>query len=585
MSVGLTTAAPASSRSVGASVRAGVRVAASTVSALVPTVLGDLRWIGRHWRWTALAVLVAVVAGLAHRPTVVVFTVVCVLVPATVSTTWAARAPVSHDRWIGAPWRRSVWRVRHHLTWSATTEAVGLGRTVTRTRTRDGKREQVKVWKPARARVRTSPLGVSLTITVPRGLGVSQVLATGEAIAAAAPAASFRTRRLSPSKALIELTMVDVLAVPRHSVEPTADPVPVVVGRREDGEDFTWCPITGSHLGLQGQTRSGKSVCAYTLLGGLAFRPDVLVCGVDPSGILLSPWKAGRGGAWIATGTHDLTRAATALHAVVAEMDRRIAALEVRGLDQLAAFTVDLPVLVVVLEEWPGLLSAARTEDNAAGRQGADRIAPRIERAAGRLLKEGAKVGVRVLPLAQRMSSKAIDTDDRSNVPGRITLRVDSMDAIRMFHDGAEAMAQEVREFAPGVALVEAPGLPFQRARMDFTSFAVYRRRVASGISSVGSFGFVAGTPVHPVHTTAAAVPTTVLTADDDLDTIPAADPIDVPISFAKTLGSVTPLAFRGQPESEHPSEPVAQVVDPHAGMPVRRRQPKRPRTRSAAGE
>ena len=95
----------------------------------------------------------------------------------------------------------------------------------------------------------------------------------------------------------------------------------VVLGRGEDATEVVADPAAPWHLAIQGATRSGKSALSYTFLGALAARPDVLVCGVDPSGILLAPWLPGRGGAWIATGTADLTGAVTALSGVVAEMD------------------------------------------------------------------------------------------------------------------------------------------------------------------------------------------------------------------------------------------------------------------------
>ncbi|GMA87494.1 hypothetical protein GCM10025868_27440 [Angustibacter aerolatus] len=88
------------------------------------------------------------------------------------------------------------------------------------------------------------------------------------------------------------------------------------------------------HIGIQGATRSGKSALSYTLLSALAYRADVLVCGVDPSGILLAPWKTGPGAAWIATGTADLTNAVDALAGVVAEMDARIRRLLDEGRDK-----------------------------------------------------------------------------------------------------------------------------------------------------------------------------------------------------------------------------------------------------------
>lgn len=519
-------------RGAGAAVVRGVRVAASIVLTIA-------HWIARHWLWTVLGVLAVLIGCAAHRPFTAAAGLAWVLVPAAVSMRWLATSPASYERLCAAPWRQWTWRTRHYLMWTRTSQALDLGRQRTRTRrTRDGGRRTEQVWKPTRCRVRTTALGMSLEVSTPLGSSVDKVLATADALAAANRATSVRARRLSPSLCRFDLTMIDALGVPRLSADP-ASTGPVVLGRCEDGTELTWDPTGDAHGAFQGMTRSGKSALSYTLLGALAARPDVLVCGVDPSGILLDPFEHGRGAAWIACGTADFTRAAAALNGVVAEMDRRIADLKAAGMDKIETFDAERPVLVVVLEEWPGTQSACQAEDKAAGRSGAEAVLPVIERAAGRLIKEGAKVGVRVFVIAQRMSSGAISTDDRANFSFRVTLRVDNGEAIRMLHAGADAVAQEVREFAPGCAVVEGANVPFQRARMDFTSFATYRRRVAEGITTTAS-----------------------------LMSAPAAVP-----------------ALQAVPEAstEATTESLSVDLSKSATAPMRRRQPKQPRRAPAA--
>ncbi|MCH8611899.1 FtsK/SpoIIIE domain-containing protein [Arsenicicoccus dermatophilus] len=357
-------------------------------------------------------------------------------------------------------------------------QVLDLGREHTTT-AKDG--DPVTVWRPARARVKTTSTTLHVRVRVPAGKTAAHVLAQAEAVAAMAGASSVRAEKASPSVAVWHLCMVRVLDTPRPSTPPTSARGPVVLGRREDGTDLTWDPWTDAHIGLQGQTRGGKSHGVQTLLAGVSMRTDVVVTGCDPSGILLGPWTNGRGGAWIATGTRDMTQHAAVLTALVTEMDHRIATLTQAGVDKLTRFTAATPVLVVVLEEYPGLLAAARSDDDTTGRKAGDRITPVIERQVGRLVREGAKVGVRVVVLAQRMSAKTLDTDDRANLPTRITLRCDSTDSIRMLHDGTDVDPADVRAFPPGVALVETPGHPLTRARLDATTYATYLRRVEDG--------------------------------------------------------------------------------------------------------
>ncbi|GMA40843.1 hypothetical protein GCM10025883_28880 [Mobilicoccus caccae] len=245
----------------------------------------------------------------------------------------------------------------------------------------------------------------------------------------------------------------------------TSDPWAVVLGRDEHGRSVALNPYGTAHAGMQGATRSGKSSACYTLLAALAHRPDVIVTGVDPSGLLLGPFTSengGRGGALIATGTSrdDITHAVAVMSDLVTLMDTRIRVLRSSGVDKITTFTASAPAVWVVMEEYPGLLAAAKALDNETGAKAGERLAPRLAAALGRLVKEGAKVGLFVLVLAQRMSADALATDDRMNLALRLTLRVDNGDAVAMLHDGiTRDHVHAVRDFAPGMALVESPGV------------------------------------------------------------------------------------------------------------------------------
>lgn len=277
----------------------------------------------------------------------------------------------------------------------------------------------------------------------------------------------------------------DPLGGERASTDPARHTSGLVeLGRDEYGHTVTIDPTATAHIGLQGATRSGKSSTCYTLLAALAHRPDVAVVGIDPSGLLLGAFETGPNAGFIATGTRadDLDRAADALARLVDVMDARITGLRASGVDKLTRFSAASPAIWCVLEEYPALLSAARALDSERGAKPGGRLAPRIERAVGRLVKEGAKAGVCVLVLAQRMSADALATDDRSHLAVRITLRVDNGDAVAMLHDGiTRAGIDAVRQFNPGVGLVESPGDPLRRVRFHRTDYATYRARVQAG--------------------------------------------------------------------------------------------------------
>ena len=461
-------------------------------------------WAHRVWsrRWLLLALSLwalgsaGAVWHIGPVPALLLVLTVWVL-PAATAAVWGTWWPVSFERVCAGPLRRWGWRRWARRHWAEVSRAVGLSAKGDAKRRGwsfggdDGKlgisgSRPVVTWVDARLRNTTTEGHVLTLIVQARPGGTSdEITAKAQAIAAMADAHSVTATIESPSTAVVRLVMGDVLAGARPSAVAANPDGSVVVGRAEDDTDVTVSVFQPWHIAVQGATRSGKSAFCYGLLGAYASHPAVLVCGLDPSGILLGPFRPGRGSAWIATGTKDIAAHALAIEGVVIEMDRRIEYLTRQGLDKLEQFTPALPVLMVVEEEYPGLLSAARSDDDAAGRGPGEKVAPRIERAVGRLQKEGAKVGVVQLTLAQRMSAKAVDTDDRSNYGHRLTLRVDNGDAVTMLHDGVNrAMVEQVRQFPPGMGLVEAPGRPLVRWRSDFTTYSQYLARVQAGIAA-----------------------------------------------------------------------------------------------------
>ena len=249
----------------------------------------------------------------------------------------------------------------------------------------------------------------------------------------------------------------------------------VRVGRLDDGQDLFLDLADPTHIAIQGMTRSGKSVLSYVLLGSLAQQENVVVAGADPTGILLNPWRSHPCPEWRALGTANLQESTTVLDAIVSEMDARIASLLAADEDKLSTFTPGQPLVIVVLEEYPGLLSAAEMDDGTNGRKPVERLHSRIQRDVRRLIQEGAKVGFRVVLIAQRMDATIVGGAERSNLSTRFTLRVDNADAVRMLHPNASPEhVEKVARFTPGTGLVELPGQPIQIFTSDFTTYKEY---------------------------------------------------------------------------------------------------------------
>lgn len=157
-------------------------------------------------------------------------------------------------------------------------------------------------------------------------------------------------------------------------------------------------------------------------------------------------------------------------------MDNRISRLLSLGVDKITPDRY-FPALVIILEEYPGLIAAVKTMD--AALKPADRLLPRLKSAVQRLIQEGAKAGLRVILVAQRMDAEIIGGSERSNIGNRISLRVDNADAVRMLHPNASPETiEQINGFAAGYAYLERPAEPGQVVRFDYLDYQGYRSHV-----------------------------------------------------------------------------------------------------------
>lgn len=264
----------------------------------------------------------------------------------------------------------------------------------------------------------------------------------------------------------------------------------VILGRDSDtGQNFWLDLFTGQgHVAVQGATRSGKSAAMYVLLGSLAKRMrsgDVVVGGVDSTGLLLGPFAKARGEEFRSIGGRDLDQHVEAVTRTVEEMDHRIARLLEEGVDKLSPGE-EAPLLLFVCEEYPSLLATLATTD--AALKPTERRLPRVRAGVQRLVQEGAKVGVCVVMIAQRFEASVVDGAVRSNLGVRVSLRVDNADTVRMLHPDATAeVVERVRRFKPGEALIEQPGAPARFIRFDLADYKQFRAQVDLASSEPGS--------------------------------------------------------------------------------------------------
>lgn len=312
---------------------------------------------------------------------------------------------------------------------------------------------------------------VVLTVRLLAGQVPADVAAAGVRLAEGLGVAAVRVEPFHHGYVRVTLLPVDPLAaIPSPRPAPAAHRVDL--GHGEDGRPIWLDVAAGGHVIVQGATRSGKSVSLYGVLGQLARRPHVEVAGCDPTGLLLAPWSARSRPGQVSLGTADPGSHVAVLEGLTRDMDARIAGIRA-GRDAVD-IGAQVPLIVAVLEEYPGLLRVL---------DGTDRGLGRLARAAvARLLSEGAKAGVRVVLVAQRAEASVIGGFERGQASHRLSFRVDTADAVKMLHPDVPAEVIAAHAVAPdGVALLTAPGMPLRRLRAPMTTYGEYLAAVQAG--------------------------------------------------------------------------------------------------------
>lgn len=254
----------------------------------------------------------------------------------------------------------------------------------------------------------------------------------------------------------------------------------VLIARAETGEDIYLDFQEDTHTAIQGSTRSGKSVLMYVALSQLAKCEKAEIWGSDINAALLSPIAS-------ALPDEEASRRFVLennpranyelLERVVAILDDRMTLLREQEIEKFRDFSQDFPAVVVVIEEYPGLIRTLRMHDSQQTKT-ADKIEKRYLSLLGRLVGEGAKVGIRLVLLAQRISAEVIDTDSRENFMQKITLGVNKTESVGMLND--ELTPEEkhrVTTFSNGRFVIAQKRKTFF-CQADYLEYEDYKRAV-----------------------------------------------------------------------------------------------------------
>lgn len=430
-----------------------------------------------------LAVMVGLVVKVATGDSILA---TLALVACLALVAWAVvrlvRSPISDtvERWRDMPDDDQVKAVYRHVArrWQGLAEDAGLGVHERTGRTDKRGREITRLRTPEVKSWEAIPQGVQAEIyPIPGHQSVEDVAKAIPRIASGF-GDEVRSEVLGKSVRII-WRLRDPLAGVRHVSRPASrELAPLVIGRCEDGSDATLDIRDASHVCVQGQTRSGKSVFTYGVTGQLAQMDAVRLMGVDPNRVLLGVHaETGRTlPGDVALGA-DPDEAVAVLERAVAIMDERNAKLLPQRIDKLEKFTADEPIILLVLEEFAGLVRSAELADK--GRKPADKVGWKINALVGRLVSEGAKSGIRVMLILQRADSGIIDTGNRAQFGTRVTFGVDNADAVRMLHPSVRPeLVEEIMDFTAGRCYFQQRGKKQMVMQADLTDYDEYWERL-----------------------------------------------------------------------------------------------------------
>lgn len=224
------------------------------------------------------------------------------------------------------------------------------------------------------------------------------------------------------------------------------------------------------HIAIQGKTRSGKSQASYNLLARVASNPAVRVVGSDPTEVLLAPFQDRLPEErHLVLGVDNQERTEEMLRWVKNLSDRRISKMRELRIDKYELFSARFPLLLLVLEEFPGILEAADDQDIIEDRKAGKKVGNRIRALVRQIAAQSAKAGVRILLLAQRAEANILGGNARSNFAIKMSLRVDEPESLKMLHPSATPEDCEAAGlFKPGQAFFDRPGDGRQIIRNHF---------------------------------------------------------------------------------------------------------------------
>lgn len=174
-----------------------------------------------------------------------------------------------------------------------------------------------------------------------------------------------------------------------------------------------------AHGLIAGATRSGKSVCTYSLITHvLRMGPAARLLVADPNDTTLAPFIDHVSASTTATHPDEVT---AMLEWAREEMDRRKPLMREMRTDAITEFSAHLPLIIIIIDEAANYLR--HSDKNAVAALRSELLA---------VVSQGAKYGIRLILITQRPDSTILDTATRAQLSFRLSFRLEDKETATM---------------------------------------------------------------------------------------------------------------------------------------------------------
>lgn len=213
----------------------------------------------------------------------------------------------------------------------------------------------------------------------------------------------------------------------------------IFCGPGEDGAPIVVNLAAGSHMAIQGRTRSGKSIFLNTLLAWASIMRDVRVVIIDPNTAAVAPWWRT---AYQVYNGRDPQRATEILTQITAELVAREAEFWRMRTDRITSFSPEFPLYFVVIDE---VSHFSRDND--------------FQAALSEFCAQGHKFGGRGALAGQKLGAESISTTTRSNLPDKFCFAVEKRETMAHLFENtpdleSRGLMATAEDMPQGVAII-----------------------------------------------------------------------------------------------------------------------------------